>query len=67
MRGKPGSFVAREPGSYGRQGCWRPLCRSRRRLPVNVGHAIALDLAMRRITTEFVAVLDVDAMPVSPL
>jgi cellulose synthase/poly-beta-1,6-N-acetylglucosamine synthase-like glycosyltransferase len=35
------------------------------RLPINVGHGGALDLAMPRIDTEFVAVLDVDAFPVS--
>lgn len=35
-------------------------------LPINVGHGIALDLAIPRIDTEFVAVLDVDAFPVSP-
>ncbi|WP_353953327.1 glycosyltransferase [Knoellia sp. S7-12] len=35
-------------------------------LPVNVGHGLALDLAIPRIDTEFVAVLDVDAFPVSP-
>lgn len=35
-------------------------------LPVNVGHGPALDLALPRVDTEFVAVLDVDAFPVDP-
>lgn len=35
------------------------------RLPINVGHGVALDIAITRIDTEFVAVLDVDAFPVS--
>jgi hypothetical protein len=36
------------------------------RLPVNVGHGVALDLAVPKVDTEFLAVLDVDAFPVSP-
>lgn len=35
------------------------------RLPVNVGHGVALDLAAPRVGTELLAVLDVDAFPVS--
>jgi glycosyltransferase involved in cell wall biosynthesis len=35
-------------------------------LPVNVGHGVALDLAMAELDTEYVAVLDVDAFPISP-
>jgi glycosyltransferase involved in cell wall biosynthesis len=35
------------------------------RLPVNVGHGVALDLALAGVDTEYVAVLDVDAFPVS--
>jgi hypothetical protein len=35
------------------------------RLPVNVGHGVALDLAVQRVDTEFLAILDVDAFPVS--
>lgn len=35
------------------------------RLPVNVGHGVALDLAVPRLSTEIMAVLDVDAFPVS--
>jgi glycosyltransferase involved in cell wall biosynthesis len=35
------------------------------RLPINVGHGVALDLAVPTIDTEFVAVLDIDAFPIS--
>jgi glycosyltransferase involved in cell wall biosynthesis len=35
------------------------------RLPVNVGHGLALDLASPTIDTEYLAVLDVDAFPIS--
>jgi glycosyltransferase involved in cell wall biosynthesis len=35
------------------------------RLPVNVGHGVALDLAIPTIDTEHVAVLDIDAFPIS--
>lgn len=35
------------------------------RLPYNMGHGIGLDLAIPRVSTEYVAVLDVDAFPVS--
>lgn len=35
------------------------------RLPLNVGHGIALDIAMPGVNTEYVAVLDVDAFPIS--
>lgn len=35
-------------------------------LPLNVGHGIALDLVVPQIDTEYLAVLDVDAFPVSP-
>lgn len=35
------------------------------RLPVNVGHGVAVDLAVPAIDTEYLAVLDVDAFPVS--
>lgn len=35
------------------------------RLPTNVGHGVALDLAIATIDTEYVAVLDVDAFPIS--
>lgn len=34
-------------------------------LRANVGHGIALDIAVPRIDTEYIAVLDVDAFPVS--
>ncbi len=33
--------------------------------PVNVGHGVALDLAVPRVDTEHVAILDVDAFPIS--
>lgn len=36
-----------------------------RHLPVNAGHGMALDLAIPTIDTEYVAILDVDAFPVS--
>lgn len=36
-----------------------------RRLPANFGHGVALDLAIPLVDTEYVAVLDVDAFPVS--
>ena len=36
------------------------------RLPVNVGHGIGLDLGAAMVSTEYVAVLDIDAFPVSP-
>ncbi len=35
------------------------------RLPTNVGHGVALDLAIASIDTEYVAILDVDAFPIS--
>lgn len=35
------------------------------RLPVNVGHGVALDLVMPVVDTEYVAVLDIDAFPIS--
>ena len=35
------------------------------RLPVNFGHGVALDFGVSRIDTEFLAVLDVDAFPIS--
>lgn len=34
-------------------------------LPVNVGHGVALDLVVPSIDTEYLAVLDVDAFPIS--
>jgi len=34
-------------------------------LPLNVGHGVALDLAVPRVDTEYLAVLDVDAFPVT--
>lgn len=34
-------------------------------LPVNVGHGVALDLALPTVSTEYIAVLDVDAFPIS--
>lgn len=34
-------------------------------LPVNVGHGVALDLGAARVETEYLAVLDVDAFPIS--
>ncbi len=34
-------------------------------LPVNVGHGVALDLAVPKVDTEILVVLDVDAFPVS--
>lgn len=36
------------------------------RLPFNVGHGPALDIAVPLVDTEFLAVLDIDAFPVSP-
>ena len=35
------------------------------RSPVNLGHGVALDLAVASVDTEYVAVLDVDAFPIS--
>lgn len=35
-------------------------------LPLNVGHGLALDLAVPGVNTEFLAVLDIDAFPVAP-
>lgn len=35
-------------------------------LPLNVGHGVALDLAVPSVDTEYLAVLDVDAFPVAP-
>lgn len=35
------------------------------RLPTNVGHGVALDLAMAAVDTEYAALLDVDAFPIS--
>ncbi len=35
-------------------------------LPLNVGHGVALDLAVAGVDTEYLAVLDVDAFPVAP-
>jgi glycosyltransferase involved in cell wall biosynthesis len=35
------------------------------RLPLNVGHGVALDLGVAEIATEYVAVLDVDAFPIA--
>ncbi len=35
------------------------------RLPVNVGHGVALDIAAALVDTEHVAVLDIDAFPIS--
>ena len=35
------------------------------RSPINLGHGVALDLAVSVVDTEFLAVLDVDAFPVS--
>ena len=35
-------------------------------LPVNVGHGVALDIGAASIDTEYVAVLDIDAFPISP-
>lgn len=37
------------------------------RLPVNVGHGVALDLVIPKVNTEYLAILDVDAFPVSPV
>lgn len=36
------------------------------RVPLNVGHGVALDLGAALVDTEHVAVLDIDAFPVSP-
>lgn len=36
------------------------------RLPVNLGHGVALDLGVATVDTEYLAVLDVDAFPISP-
>lgn len=36
-------------------------------LPLNVGHGYALDIAVPSVHTEYIAVLDVDAFPVSPV
>lgn len=36
------------------------------KVPVNLGHGLALDLAVSTVETEFLAVLDVDAFPISP-
>lgn len=36
------------------------------RLPVNVGHGIGLDLGAAMVRTEYIAVLDIDAFPISP-
>jgi len=36
------------------------------RLPLNVGHGVALDIGAATVDTEYLAVLDVDAFPVSP-
>jgi len=36
------------------------------KLPVNVGHGIGLDLGAAMVRTEYIAVLDIDAFPVSP-
>lgn len=35
-------------------------------LPLNVGHGVALDLGVALVDTEYLAVLDVDAFPISP-
>lgn len=35
-------------------------------LPLNVGHGVALDLAVPGVDTEYLAVLDIDAFPVAP-
>ena len=35
------------------------------RSPVNLGHGVALDLAVASVDTEYLAVLDVDAFPIS--
>lgn len=35
-------------------------------LPLNVGHGVALDLAVPGVGTEYLAVLDIDAFPVAP-
>jgi glycosyltransferase involved in cell wall biosynthesis len=35
-------------------------------MPVNLGHGVALDVVLPQVDTEHVAVLDVDAFPVSP-
>lgn len=35
-------------------------------MPVNLGHGVALDLVIPQVDTEFVALLDVDAFPISP-
>jgi len=35
-------------------------------LPVNLGHGVGLDLGVAGVDTEYVAVLDIDAFPVSP-
>ena len=37
------------------------------RLPINVGHGVALDIGAALVDTEHLAVLDVDAFPVSPI
>jgi glycosyltransferase involved in cell wall biosynthesis len=34
-------------------------------LPTNVGHGVALDIVVPRVETEYLAVLDIDAFPVS--
>jgi len=34
-------------------------------LPINIGHGLALDLAVAKVTTDIVVVLDVDAFPIS--
>jgi hypothetical protein len=35
------------------------------RSPINLGHGVALDLAVAEVDTEFLAVLDVDAFPIT--
>lgn len=35
------------------------------RLPVNVGHGLAMDIGFLRVSTEFAVALDVDAFPIS--
>jgi glycosyltransferase involved in cell wall biosynthesis len=35
------------------------------RLPLNVGHGVGLDIALALVRTEYVAVLDIDAFPIS--
>lgn len=38
-----------------------------KRMPLNVGHGPALDVGVTLVETEYLAILDIDAFPISPL